>query len=82
MYNINIKGGGNLNLSTSEKIRILCKRNKISITDLAKKLEISSQNLSNKLSRDNFSEKDLHRIAKELGYTYQSYFIIEDGEKF
>jgi hypothetical protein len=43
---------------------------------------MSGQNLTNKLNRDNFPENELKRIAEALGYTYESYFIIEDEEKF
>ena len=71
-----------MNLTTSEKIRILCKRKNITISELAKRLEMSSQNLSNKLTRDNFPESELKRIAFVLGYKYESHFIIENNEKF
>lgn len=71
-----------MNLSTAEKIRVLCKRKNISVSELARQLGMSSQNLSNKLSRDNFPESELRKIAKQLGYTYESHFIIEEGEKF
>jgi transcriptional regulator with XRE-family HTH domain len=45
-----------------EKIRILLKRKKITIIDLAKAIGTSNQNLSNKLTRDNFSEQELHQL--------------------
>ncbi|MDR5659872.1 helix-turn-helix transcriptional regulator [Serpentinicella sp. ANB-PHB4] len=70
-----------MKLSTSEKIRILCKRKNITLAQLAEKLNISSQNLSNKLSRDNFPEKELKKIAETLGCFYESYFVLDDNEK-
>ena len=55
-----------MSLSMSEKIRILLRRKKMTITDLADILDTSRQNLTNKLNRDNFTEKELQQIAKVL----------------
>ena len=68
-------------LKTSEKIKILCGRRNITLSQLAEKLETSVQNLSNKLARDNFSERELQQIAKVLECKYESVFIFDDGEK-
>ncbi len=46
-------------LTMGEKIRILIKRKKITISELANLIGTTNQNLSNKLTRDNFSEKVL-----------------------
>lgn len=67
------------NITTSEKIRIMCKRRGLTITELAKKLGTTGQNLSNKLKRDNFSENELIAIAEKLNYTYESHFTDEEG---
>jgi transcriptional regulator with XRE-family HTH domain len=64
-----------------EKIRILLKRKKMTILELAAVIGTSNQNLSNKLSRDNFSENELHQISKALGCRFEGFFIFEDGEK-
>ena len=40
--------------------------NNMKITDLAKKLNNSNQNLSQKLKRDNFSESEMATIAAAL----------------
>ncbi|PHS33634.1 MAG: transcriptional regulator [Alkaliphilus sp.] len=71
-----------MKLTTSEKIKILCNRQGKSISDLARTLGMSRQNLSNKLSRDNFPEAELIEIARALNCSYESYFILENGEKF
>lgn len=70
-----------MNLTMGEKIRILIKRKKVTISELATLIGTSNQNLSNKLSRDNFSEQELHQIAKALGCKFEGYFVFEDGEK-
>lgn len=68
-------------LTMGEKIRILLKRKKMTIAELASAIGISSQNLSNKLSRDNFSEQELRQIAGALGCRYEGFFIFEDSER-
>lgn len=65
----------------TEKIKILLVKKKMTVTDLAKKLGVTPQNLSNKFKRDNFSEKELKEIADALGVKFEAYFILEDGEK-
>ena len=54
-------------LKTSEKIRILMKRKETNITEIAEATEQTRQNLNNKLSRDNFNESDLIKLANALG---------------
>lgn len=70
-----------MTLTMGEKIRILIKRKKVTISELATLIGTSNQNLSNKLSRDNFSEKELQQIAEALGCKFEGYFVFEDGEK-
>ncbi|WP_434800293.1 helix-turn-helix domain-containing protein [Acetoanaerobium noterae] len=65
----------------SEKIRILIKRKKTTITELASVIGTTNQNLSNKLTRDNFSEKELQQIAEALGCRFEGFFIFDDGDK-
>lgn len=64
-----------------EKIRILAKRKKVTILELATLIGTTNQNLSNKLSRDNFSEQELHKIAEALGCKFEGFFILEDGDR-
>lgn len=55
-------------MSMTETIRIaLVKRGNISESELARRLDISPQNLHNKMKRDNFTETDLREIAEALG---------------
>lgn len=70
-----------MSLSMGEKMRILLKRKKMTIVDLAAAIGTSNQNLSNKLSRDNFTEQELCKIAEVLGCRFEGFFIFEDGEK-
>ena len=66
----------------SEKIRILLiKRGNMSVTALAKKLEMSPQNLYNKMNRDNFSERDLRGIADVLDCALTITFTLNDTKE-
>lgn len=70
-----------MGLTMGEKLRILIKRKKVTISELANMIGTSNQNLSNKLSRDNFSEKELQQIAEVLGCKFEGFFIFDDGDK-
>lgn len=69
-------------MSMTEKIRILMvKRGNISEAELARRLEISPQNLNNKMKRDNFTEKDLIEIGKALECEFKAVFKLKDTEE-
>lgn len=68
--NLSYKKEG-VNMSMSEKIRIALVKRKISVTELANRLNTSQSNLSNKLKRDNFSEKELNQIADILNCDFK-----------
>ena len=66
-------------LTAGEKIKILMKRRGMTLGDLAEKTNQSRQNLSNKMTRDNFSEKEIKEIAEALGCKYEPVFVMEDS---
>ena len=69
-------------LTFGEKIKVIMGRRGLSITDLARKTGQSPQNMSNKMSRDNFSEKELKEIAAVLDCTFETVFKMNDtGEE-
>lgn len=68
-------------MSMSEKIRITLVKRKISITELASSLSTSQSNLSNKLKRDNFSERELNQIADILNCDFKGTFVMRDTEE-
>ena len=69
-------------LTFGEKIKIIMGRRGVTITDLTKKTGQSPQNMSNKMSRDNFSEKELKEIAAALDCTFETIFKMNDtGEE-
>ena len=63
------------------KIKMILLERNMTIKELAGKIGISGNNLSNKLSRDNLSEKDLHAIADALNCDYDGVFTYRDTGK-
>ena len=59
----------------TEKIRIALIKHNMSVKDLAASIGCTSQNLSGKFKRDNFSEKGLAEIADAMGYRFEGKFI-------
>lgn len=65
-------------LTLGEKIKIIAKRRGLTITQLAEKTGQTRQNLSNKLARDNFTEKEISEIAEALDCEYDAYLTMRD----
>ena len=71
-----------MNLSMGEKIRVILKRRGMTVAQLADLTNQTRQNLSNKLTRDNFQEQDIKVIAEALNCDYEAYLVMKDtGEK-
>lgn len=65
-------------LSMSEKIKVILSRRNMTISQLAEATGQSRQNMSNKMKRDNFTEKELMSIAAALGCTFNASFTMND----
>ena len=68
-------------MSAAEKIRIILIKRNMKIKDLAEMLGYSGNNLSNKLRDDNFSEKELRKIAELLDCDFDATFTLRDTGK-
>ena len=69
-------------LTMGEKIKIILNRRNMTLAQLAEETGQSRQNMSNKMSRDNFTEKELLVIAKALDCTFIANFKMNDtGEE-
>ena len=69
-------------LTMGEKIKIVLKRRGLTIAQLAELTGQTRQNLSNKLTRDNFTEKEIAEIAAALNCDYDAYLTMRDtGDK-
>lgn len=70
-----------MELTTAEKIKLLMRRRGLTLGELADLTGQTRQNLSNKMSRDNFTEKEAQKIAAALGCTARIAFTLkESGE--
>jgi len=73
-----------MELSFAEQVKILLKRRKMTIKDLADMIEVqtgrkmSRQNLTQQLGRDNFQEKDMRMIAEILGCSMKIILVSEE----
>ena len=68
-------------ITMGEKIKIMLGRRNMTLAQLAEKTGQSRQNMSNKMSRDNFSETELYDIAEALGCTYEAHFVMNDTKE-
>lgn len=68
-------------LSAAKKIKILLVEREMTLTELSKRLNKSLSTMSDKMTRDNFSEKDLKKIAEVLNYDYDIVFTDKDTGK-
>lgn len=68
-----------MELSVAEKIRLIMKRQNMTMGDLATASGQTRQNLSNKMSRGNFTEKDIENLASSLGCKVEIRFTLPDG---
>ncbi len=68
-----------MNISVAEKIRLIMKRQNMTMGDLAVATGQTRQNLSNKMSRGNFTEKDILSLANALGCSAEVIFTLPDG---
>ncbi|MBD5479056.1 MAG: helix-turn-helix transcriptional regulator [Lachnospiraceae bacterium] len=67
-------------MTISEQIKVLCVRTNISVSELARRMGMSPQNLNAKLKRETFTVSDLEQIAKVTGTTFERKFVLDDGE--
>ena len=65
-------------MGMSEKIKIVLVKRKLGVKDLAESMGCSGANISNKLRRDNFSEKELRQIADILNCDLDITFTLRD----
>ena len=68
-----------MELTTAEKIKLIMRRRGLTLGELADLTGQTRQNLSNKMSRDNFTEKEAQKIATALGCTARITFTLDDS---
>ncbi len=76
-----------VNLTFGEQVKIILSRKGMTIKELAEKMEahtgkpMSRQNLTQRLSRDNFQEKDMRLISEILGCKFELSIMEEAQEE-
>lgn len=66
-------------ISVAEKIRLIMKREHMTMGELAEASGQTRQNLSNKMTRGNFTERDIETLANALGCKVKISFILPNG---
>lgn len=70
-----------IEISVSEQLKILCVKLNISVSELARRCNMSPQAFSQKMKREGFTPAELKEIATVAGCTYETSFILENGER-
>ena len=68
-------------MTISEQIKVLCVRSNISVSELARRMGTSPQNLNAKLKRESFTISDLDQIAEAAGCRFERKFVLKTGEE-
>lgn len=68
-----------MDISVAEKVRLIMKRQNMTMGELAELSGQTRQNLSNKMTRGNFTEKDIETLANALGCKVKISFTMPDG---
>ena len=69
-------------MNTAEIVKTVCKKQNVTLAELARRIGQSRQNLYNKLRRNSLTMKELEQIAEAIGVTFDQSFILPDGEQF
>ena len=68
-------------MTTSELIKQICAGQNVSISELARRIGQSRQNLNKKLQRGTLTSDEMQLIANALGVKFEQTFTLPDGEK-
>ena len=69
-------------MTTSDIIREICDKQNISMSELARRIGQSRQNLYKKLLRETLTIDELKQIADALCVKFEQSFTIPSGEQF
>ncbi len=66
-------------MNTDTKIRMALVYSGITLTELAKRIGQSPQNLGKKMKRDTLNTEEMEQIAAALGCKWRAEFVFDDG---
>ncbi len=67
-------------MTTSEQIRVVCVRTGVSLSELARRINMTPQNFNAKLKRNTIAQDELNQIAEAPGVTYEQFFVLSNSE--
>ena len=68
-------------MSTSDMIRELCDKQNMSLSEVARQIGQSRQNLYKKLLRDTLTIDEIKQISNVLGVKFEQSFTLPSGEQ-
>ena len=68
-------------MDIEQGIKVLCVKEEITLTQLAKKLNMSPQALSQKIKRGSFNIDDLKAVASVTHSKFECAFVFANGDK-
>lgn len=68
-------------MSTSDMIRELCDKQNVSLSEVARQIGQSRQNLYKKLLRDTLTIDEIKQISNVLGVKFEQSFTLPSGEQ-
>ncbi len=68
-------------MTIRQRVKIACEESGITLTELAEKLGMSQQSMSNRLKTGKFTQEELEQIAEILGCKYINYFEYPNGTR-
>ena len=68
-------------MSTSDMIRELCDKQYVSLSEVARQIGQSRQNLYKKLLRDTLTIDEIKQISDVLGVKFEQSFTLPSGEQ-
>lgn len=68
-------------ITIKQRVKAACEISNMTLTELANKIGMSQQSLSNRLKTGKFTQEELEQMAKALGCEYINYFEYPNGTK-
>lgn len=67
-------------MTTSDMIRQLCNKKKISLAELCRRIDQTPQNFNKKLMRNTVNVEEMKAIANALGIIFEQRFILDEKD--
>ena len=68
-------------VTIKQKVMVACNKAGITMTELARRVGMSQQSMTNRLKTGKFTQEELEEMGRALGCEYRAGFYFPDGEK-